>query len=234
MHSESIIKCKIVKVGTKVQSYPIWVIARDDSVPNMYKKLFYIEIGSDGSVYTNFPNNLVDLSIGEGAEATLISQEKVENHKYLSFHSSGFVNHPARDDFELSMPFSINEQINRCTNLFQHRMGIPSGYENIELENTQDYFVIDDYSEHINNKMFPVITVDISSYNGEEDEERIKKEAGEDNLISFGLLSKEVVPYNTNGITTKIFLRLKLHSTYIEDKSLHQKHMIYSLNRSSI
>ena len=208
MHDESKIPIKIIKVGGTDNR--IWILDNPELPFPMGFRLFYIEVGDDGSVYTGLsaPSDSIELNDGNVIKDIAMNRH-ARKHEYISFHASGAINYPGRkgNDF-LDFPISIDANLNKTVHLCTHYIG-KIGMQKPSAIHTDDitFKVIENYGEE---GLYPIFHIDITAYKNDSDKERILQDAGKDSFVSYGLLTEEFNPRDSNDNKIRLFIRIKL------------------------
>jgi hypothetical protein len=208
MHNEYEIPVKIIKAGGNENR--IWIVDDPGFPFPMGFRLFYIEVGNDGSVYTGLsaPSDSIELSDGNTTK-DIAMNKYARKHEYISFHSSSAINYPGKkgDNF-LEFPFSIDGNLNKTVHLCTHYIG-KIGMQMPSTINPNDitFKVIENYGER---NFYPIFHIDITAYKNNSDKERILQEAGKDSLVSYGLLTEEFTVRDNPKEKMRLFLRVKL------------------------
>jgi hypothetical protein len=208
LHNEYEIPVKIIKTGGNENR--IWIVDNPGFPIPMGFRLFYIEVGDDGSVYTGLSAPSDSIELNDGSTTKDIPMNKyARKHEYISFHASSAINYPGREGNNfLKFPFSIDENLNKTVQLCTHYIGkigmqMPSAINSNDLA----FEVFESYGEK---DLYPIFHIDITAYKNDFDKERILQEAGKDNLVSYGLLTEEFAVMDNHREKMRLFLRVKL------------------------
>lgn len=246
MHDE--INIPIIRLipGTGKNKNPIYVMT-DLEMPftTFWLPLFRIEFGNDGSIYTAAGVNATEILRGESntqndgqvhfkySEAIELPIESAKKHEYLSFHSSGKINHPGREKSPMpEMPIKLNDQLNGTHTLCHHIIGRPGSYQPSDAPREGiDLYFPGIFNSYIQPQSIPYFSVDVTRFNG--DPEPILQQCGLDSYISFGLLTDVFTPYGSKDTECRLFIRIKLMYGIAEDQnSWPDAHQIIHLQQT--
>ena len=223
MHDEHLIPVFRLIPGSKKNKHPVYVMSNGPGLlSGLYLRLFRIELGSDGSLYTGAETNATEISRGEGvvcadgsvrfiyADEVVLPLDAAKKHEYVSFHSSGKINHPAKDQMPMpEMVFKLDDSLVGTQMLCHHLIGPPGIYQpSAPPRSAADMFFAGLYGAYPNAERIPYFSVDVSRYDG--DPEPILRECGKDECISFGLLTDPITPFGRRGVECQFFIRVKL------------------------
>ncbi|MHB8099978.1 MAG: hypothetical protein ACYDD5_10380 [Sulfuricurvum sp.] len=235
MHDEAHIPIIRLIPGTGKNKNPIYVMS-DLKTPlaTFWLPLFKIEFGNDGSIYTAAAIDATEILRGEGtakddgqihfkySEEVKLPIDLAKKHEYLSFHSSGKINHPGREKSQMpEMTFKLNNCLDGTHTLCHHLISVPGSYRpsHVPREGIDLYFpnIFDSYVQPLSIQSIPYFTIDVTRFNG--DPEPILQHCGLDTCVSFGLLTDDCIPNGEKDNVCRFFIRIKLTYGIGEDHS---------------